>query len=221
MQKFEDLFLSHRERCCSKWLHYFPIYDRHLSKFINQSITLLEIGVSKGGSLQLWKKYLGKNSKIVGIDIHRNSFYLEDQIDIFIGDQSNTSFLEKVLQKIDSPCIIIDDGSHIQSDILKTFNFLFPFLSDNGIYIIEDCHTAYWPRFEGGINSHLNVVDIFSKSAHDVNTKWYNLPRTPKIKKLDSISFYDSMIVFEKRTENYNRFMIDVDVQGPKIMETV
>jgi hypothetical protein len=88
-------------------------------------------------------------------------------------------------------------------------------------HLIEDCHTSYWPRFEGGFNSHLNVVEILSKCSHDVNEKWYNLPRTPILQNLDSISFYDSMIVMEKRERVYNRRMVDVDDNGPQIIETV
>jgi hypothetical protein len=52
-------FLTSQERPIHKWVHYFPIYERHFSGFVNRAATFIEIGVSKGGSLQLWKRYLG------------------------------------------------------------------------------------------------------------------------------------------------------------------
>lgn len=223
MENLEHIFVNHRSKKSSKWHHYFEVYDRHISKFIDKKVTLLEIGVAEGGSLQIWKKYLGSKSKIVGIDI-RQEFYFNDesQIEIYIGDQTNHDFLLKVIDKIGIPDIIIDDGSHVQSHILKTFDLLYPILNENGgVYVIEDCHTAYWPRFEGGINSHMNVVEIFSKRVHDVNSKWYNEPKTPQLRTLDSIHFYDSMIILEKRKNTYNRYMVDTSSNGPIIMEKV
>lgn len=223
MEKLETIFKNHRLKKSSKWHHYFDIYDRHLSKFVNKEITLLEIGITEGGSLQIWKEYFGFNCNVVGIDIREECYYDDhSQIQIHIGDQTDHNFLARVIDKIGIPDIIIDDGSHVQSHILKTFDFLYPTLNENGgVYIIEDCHTAYWPRFEGGVNSHLNVVDIFSKRVHDVNSKWYNEPKTPKLKTLDSIHFYDSMIILEKRKSVYHRYMIDTSSDGPKIMEKV
>lgn len=221
MHQFETLFKEHRGRRCSKWQHYFSIYDRYLSHLIGRRFTLLEIGVAQGGSLQLWRKYFGEQVTVVGIDKNPNSYFEEPGIRVFIGDQSDESFLRSVISEIGSPTVIIDDGSHIQSHIIKTHQVLYPTLASNGVYIIEDCHTSYWPRFEGGVNSHLNAVEIFSKSSHDVNEKWYNVSRIPIIGNLDSISFYDSMIVMEKRENKYLRRMVDVDREGPKIMETI
>lgn len=222
MEKIENIFKHHQLKKSSKWYHYFDVYDRHLSKFKDEEITLLEIGVAEGGSLQIWKKYFSDKSRFFGIDIREDCKYEESQIEIFVGDQTDHNFLAKVIDKIGIPDIVIDDGSHVQSHILKTFDFLYPTLNENGgVYIIEDCHTAYWPRFEGGVNSHLNVVEIFSKRVHDVNSKWYNEPKTPKLKTLDSIHFYDSMIVLEKRKSDYHRYMIDTSIDGPKIMEKV
>jgi len=217
---FENIFTNHNNKSISKWHHYFDIYDRHLNHLIGKEFTLLEIGVSKGGSLQCWKKYFGNKVKIVGIDIDINTYYCEPQINVHIGNQSDIQFLKLLLNKIDQPTVIIDDGSHKQSDIISTFDYLFPKLLNLGIYLIEDCHTSYWPRFEGGLHSHLNFVEIMSRNVHDVNHKWYNLPRIPKLKNLKSICFYDSIIVCEKE-EPKTRLMIDNEQGNIIIKEKV
>lgn len=221
MIPFETHFLSHRGRLCSKWQHYFKIYDRHLGHLIGKNFTLLEIGIAGGGSLQLWRAYFGEKVSVAGIDIDPKCQYREPQIETFTGSQTDTEFLNRVVNTVGQPTVIIDDGSHVQSDVLATFDHLYPLLPSDGIYIIEDCHTSYWPRFQGGLNSHLNVVDIMSRNVHDVNTKWFNLPRHPKMNNLNSIHFYDSMIVFEKKPTTINRYMVDADANGARIMETI
>lgn len=52
-----------------KWIHYFDIYERLFEKFIGKEINILEIGVSHGGSLQMWKEYFGDKATIFGLDI--------------------------------------------------------------------------------------------------------------------------------------------------------
>ena len=50
-------------------------------------------------------------------------------------------------KKVLSFDLIIDDGSHILSDILKNLIFFFKLLKPNGIYVIEDYkHPNYYPQ---------------------------------------------------------------------------
>ena len=63
-------YFSHNEgRIIHKWHHYFDIYHNHFCRFRDLPITILEIGVYKGGSLQMWKNYFGPKAKIYGVDI--------------------------------------------------------------------------------------------------------------------------------------------------------
>ena len=79
--------------------NYFEIYEKNLGKFIGKEITFVEIGVLNGGSLQMWKKYFGKKAKIIGIDINPECKKFEDdQIKIFIGDQSSEDFWKRILR---------------------------------------------------------------------------------------------------------------------------
>lgn len=64
-----ELFWNNRGPVVHKWHHYLPIYERYLSPLRSRPIRMLEIGVSKGGSLQLWRKYFGPEAVIFGIDI--------------------------------------------------------------------------------------------------------------------------------------------------------
>ncbi len=47
---------------------YLDIYDPVLAPWVDKKITLLELGIHKGGSLQLWYDYFPRGT-IAGIDI--------------------------------------------------------------------------------------------------------------------------------------------------------
>lgn len=113
-----DLFMTHRGRTIHKWVHYFPVYERHFAPYVGRPIVLVEIGVSSGGSLQLWKKYFGPYARIIGIDIDPAcAAFEEPQIAVRIGDQADRGFLATVVDEFGAPDIVIDDGSHVMDDV--------------------------------------------------------------------------------------------------------
>lgn len=131
-----------------KWPHYFPIYERVLSKYQGKTVRLLEIGVENGGSLRLWRKYLGEGATIVGIDINPDCMKHDDRasgVNVRIGSQADTKFLDELTKEFGPFDAIIDDGSHFASHIVASFQSLFPqALVAEGVYIVEDVHALYW-----------------------------------------------------------------------------
>ena len=72
-------------------MHYFDIYDRAFSSFRDKKVTVVEIGVFHGGSLQMWKKYFGRRAHIFGIDIdERVKSLVERRVRIVTGDQGGS-----------------------------------------------------------------------------------------------------------------------------------
>jgi|RhiMethySRZTD1v2_1073278.scaffolds.fasta_scaffold413487_3 hypothetical protein len=134
-----------------KWPHYFPIYEETLERFIGTPIRILEIGVSTGGSLRMWRSYLGDASLVVGIDINSDCAQHDDPengINVRIGSQADPEFLRKVAKEFGPFDAIIDDGSHMASHIATSFKTLFEnALKPGGVYLIEDTHALYWERF--------------------------------------------------------------------------
>jgi 23S rRNA U2552 (ribose-2'-O)-methylase RlmE/FtsJ len=197
--KLFDIVKDHDGKGGGKWIHYFDIYEKHLNKFVGKDIFILEIGVCKGGSLQIWKKYLGDKCKIVGIDNDPYTEYQEERITVKIGSQNNVEFLKELISEHGNPDIIIDDGSHIQSDVLYTLSVLYPILNPGGVYIIEDTHTAYMHEYGGGITAPFNINTILSKSCHDPTAEFISEAYTQSIPHLDSVCFYNSVTVLEKK----------------------
>lgn len=197
--KLSEVFYSHTGRFSYKWKHYFDYYDRHLGRFVGKKFNLLEIGTHCGGSLQIWKKYFGPGVKVVGIDIDPRTKFEEPQIFTEIGSQSDPKFLSMICQKYGPFDVIVDDGSHLQQDIMSSFAFLYPKLADGGVYVVEDTHTSLWSEYNGGIKNPNNFVEIASRFAMDVNREFAQEHYPISIPDLKEICFYNSMIFLEKK----------------------
>lgn len=185
----------------SKWDHYFEAYELHLQKFRKTNVSLLEIGVSTGESLGLWRNYLGPFSHIVGVDIDESAVaHVQRGIDIRIGDQSDIGFLASVNEEFGPFDIIVDDGSYMMPHIVASFSYLYPRLSRNWVYVVEDLHTAYWQEFGGGLNSPGSFVNISKQFVDRLNADCSRGQVEPDFitKNTFSTSFYDSMVVYQR-----------------------
>jgi hypothetical protein len=151
-----------------KFAHYLPIYEAEVDR--SRPIRMLEIGVFRGGSLQLWRNYLHFQSVIVGIDIDADCKSYENagkNIFVRIGSQENISFLREVAEELGPFDVIIDDGSHMTSHMTDSFRFLFVnALTDRGVYIVEDIHSNYWKRYRDSSMSFVDFTAILIDAMH-------------------------------------------------------
>jgi archaellum component FlaC len=190
-------------RLIHKWKHYFPAYERHFAPFVGRSATIIEIGIGEGGSLQLWKRFFGPHAQIVGIDVApRCKAFEEDQIAVRIGSQDDPDFLASIVDEFGTPDIVIDDGSHVMAHIAASFEALYGRLSKNGIYLIEDLHTAYRPEYGGALGGGNSFIESAKALIDELNADFTGdaLPPTEFTRTTHSICFYDSIVVFERGT---------------------
>lgn len=131
-------------------------YERHLARYRDSRIRLLEIGVGgfedpcRGGeSLRMWKHYFPRGL-IHGLDLYDKTPLEEPRIRTFVGDQSDRAFLAELAARIGPLDVVVDDGSHVSDHVVASFQALFPLLEDGGTYVVEDLQTAYWPGWNGG-----------------------------------------------------------------------
>ena len=188
---------------------FIQLYEKYFLPFRELKINILEIGVDNGDSLRIWREYF-PNANICGIDIDKKDFIINNT-NIIQGDQSDYNFLNTLVNKYKNFDIIIDDGSHKSKHIISSFNFLFPFLNNNGLYVIEDLQTSYIPRY-GGSRINLNKKNSsmnFIKSLTDsIN---YEKNNRPFFKKsifdglVKSINFHQN-IAFIYKGESINYF---------------
>ncbi len=189
---------------------YTPHYQFFLRKFKFKRIKLLEIGVGgyeksdKGGkSLRMWKKYF-PFGHIYSIDIYDKNKLEQNRIHIFQGSQIDEEFLSSLINKIGRPDIIIDDGSHINEHVIKSFEILFPYLNPGGMYAIEDTETSYMDAYGGdsvNIDNPNTSMNYFKSIPDRINNDRFEMDDYQKISFEDdirSIHFFHELIIIEK-----------------------
>lgn len=196
------MFYAHQGRDIHKWVHYLDIYETHFRMYRNTAVRMLEIGVSEGGSLEIWREYFGEDGVIYGIDINpecANRVTAPNQVRI--GSQADPAFLRAVIRELGTPDIILDDGSHIAHHQRISFNTLFPLLRDGGVYVIEDLHTSYYPGiYEGGYRRRGTAVEFAKNMVDDMHSWYHKKDSTVPIEHaIGAVHFYDSIVVIEKR----------------------
>ncbi len=219
MKRLDEIARENGTDKSSEIHNYCDKYEKYLKFERNQQIKILEIGVLAGSSVKTWSEFY-PNSIVVGIDINPHcKVYEQDRIKIEIGSQDDYDFLSSVVEKYGEFDLIIDDGSHLQQHVLKSFNFLFPYLKNGGTYIVEDSCCAYWPSFGGGLRVDGSSIEHFKSLIDDVNfngslcdnfepthaRREDMLEQTAYVKSsgirtdIESINFLNSIVIITKR----------------------
>ena len=204
MLQTKEIFDAHEGNLIHKWNHYFEIYDRYFEQFVGKEVVVFEIGVSQGGSIDLWQKFFGKKLKYYGLDINPKCKRFErENVKIFIGSQDDEALLIKIKNEIPEIDILIDDGGHTMKQQIISFEQLFSKIKNNGIYLCEDNHTSYWYQFGGGMKRKSTYIE-YVKNLVDVMHLWYAGKNTyiknHQLKEqIFAIHIYDSIVVIEKR----------------------
>lgn len=206
---------KHSEHC----VHYFDIYDKYFSPIRDKDITLLEIGIFRGGSLRMWKEYF-TNSTVIGVDINLPLPVDQRIIDAgalaYHGDATNKELITHIIKEHGNLDIIIDDGSHYSREQIKSFQLFFPHLKNGGIYIIEDLFPSYWSSHRekdelSCIDFCKNLVDNLNYMAYK-NKYWknqtYNYSDEPLNyyeQWIENISFYKGIVFIIKSQQPHKK----------------
>ena len=209
MKKIYKSFIS-SPKYSIKWNNYLEIYDELFKKYINKKITLVEVGIGDGGSLFMWKKFLGKKARIIGIELNPDAKKLEKKgFKIFIGDQSDPKFWKKFYRDVGKIDILIDDGGHTNLQQITTFMESVNNINNNGIIVIEDTHTSYL-NFKGFKNpSKYSFINFSSKVIENIHRRNPTIKKSLNYlsKKIQSIHYYDSIVVVKisKKKMTYSK----------------
>lgn len=203
-------FLGNTGRPIHKSGHYFFAYERHFGRYVGQPCTFLEIGAGNGGSSQMWKQWLGPLARIVTIDINPVCRqYGDEQVEVRIGSQSDTAFLASLIEEFGVFDMVLDDGSHHMRDVSASFAYLYDRIAANGVYFIEDMHTAYWENYGGGKGLGSSMIEIFKDhldKLHAEHVRDGSLAPDKFTRQTLAMTAYDSILVFEK-TPYQNKIM--------------
>ena len=189
-------------------------YEKHLKKFKDDKIKILEIGSLQGASAASFAKYFSQ-STIYCLDINlRNFKYSSKKIEVFGINASNEKMINKFLTKIKfnefvkSFDIIIDDGSHKQSDQLLSLNILYKHVSKGGFYIIEDYKFPNYFKHLNDVDdlkideliNKVNKKENFSSKLISNETIDILIKSLSKIYEYRGNTDYSDIVFFEKKT---------------------
>jgi hypothetical protein len=217
-----------------KWSQYFAIYREVFGHLVQSPIRMLEIGVYRGASLELWRRYFTHpDSLIVGIDIDGACARFDSPSErkhVRIGSQTDAAFLSSVVQEFGPFDLIVDDGSHKTGDVTASFNHLFlTGLKEPGIYVVEDLHAGYWQGWRTTQQSFLDVCkemvefmhahyeeagpgELFVDRPSDHKIAAVEVPRLTTL--IKEIRFFDSVVAIYKSRREYMPFNVCMDSQA-------
>ena len=129
---------------------------------------MMEVGLSSGGSLDMWRHYFGPQARLIGCDILAKTRRFADgnRTRIFVGSQADPKFWDSVKsamgdERID---IFLDDGGHTATQVGVTFANMYDMVKPRGLYWVEDVHSQYWGKkgsmnYGGGLQSPASFVE--------------------------------------------------------------
>lgn len=164
---------------------YTPHYERAFHPLRTEQIKFLEIGVGGGESIITWLDYF-LSARVFGVDIVEKTnlwntpgVAANPRYTFCQGNQSDPVFWQCFVASFGGDWdVVIDDGSHIPSDILTTFGCLWPHVAKGGLYAIEDLNQA--PEILSWI---MGRMDAINKGESDI----------------DSITFSKELVIFRKK----------------------
>ena len=106
---------------------------------------MIEIGGLNGASLQMWRDFFP--SVIVCVDIKPDvKRFEEERVRVEIGDSGSPEFLADLAAESVAACWCSTTAHTVVSPVHRV-SAVVPGAQAGGIYIVEDLHTNYEPRF--------------------------------------------------------------------------
>ena len=111
------------------------------------------------------------------------------------------------------------------ADVNATFDFLYPHMPREALYVVEDTHTCYWPAWGGGLGVPTSFIERMKRIVDELhagnpfNRKQIgdDLPCSDIGHLTRAVHFYDSMVVVEKGSFIAKRSRSIPEVPGQKI----
>jgi len=192
-RQYSKTWKKHNQYVSHKWTDYLEHYDEQIVKHITRPVDFLEIGVQNGGDLQVWTKVLPKGSTVLGIDVDKKCKDLG--LPVLVGNGSDPEWLNNALGSREFD-IIIDDGSHVVHEVVRSLDLLWPRVRPGGWLVIEDLHTSYWPSYGGEFKAEGASMEVIKDWIDSVNHQHHS---SIADRSLRTAFFADSLCILRKQ----------------------
>jgi hypothetical protein len=190
-----------------KVTNYFRIYTDLFSHLRGTDCTFIETGILNGGSLFMWRNWLGNKARVIGIDLNPEAKKWADEgFEIYIGDQGDPIFWKNIFNEIGSFDALLDDGGHQSFQQIVTLDSALQAATKKTVVVVEDTTTSFMKEFSGHFQYSFSE---YCKDATDIlqaktNSLWPG--QFPQIKNhkvvehfssVYSIEFFSGLIAFK------------------------
>jgi len=196
-----------------KYTNYFHIYDELFKNFIDEEIVFVEVGVSNGGSLFMWRDFFGPKARIIGIDFNPTAKKWEQNgFEIFIGNQADPNFWKEFYLNVGEIDILVDDGGHTNDQQIQTLSHSYKNIKKGGLIVVEDTHSSYIKEF--GNPSPYSFINFSYNIVEKINQKFFNKSYNYNFQnKIFKVEFYESLVAFHIDQEKSQKGE-DIDNNG-------
>jgi hypothetical protein len=197
------------------------VYDNYFEQIeTKDSIKILEIGVSTGGSIETTAKYFEDHQDITVVGLEYNpaakTFTWDtDNICIEIGNAELEDTFKEIQRKHGQFDIVIDDGGHTNLQQLSCLLACQTLLKPEGVLIVEDVQCSYLGEF--GNPSKYSFISGAKKGGDSRNYRSASVHGKQLKLNIRSVSFYTGIIVFQFDNE-INEFKHKQIVNHPDLM---
>lgn len=185
---------------------YFPAYVKLFRHLRGTDCTFIECGVLGGGSLFMWRKWLGDKARIIGVDLNPEALKWQSQgFEIFIGDQGDPTFWNNLFKDIGKFDALLDDGGHQSFQQIVTLNSALLAAQNDCIIAIEDTATSYFSDFKKHgkytfINYAKSSTDLLLKKILNSSPRRISKISNPKeldiFQKVHSVEFFSGIVAY-------------------------
>jgi hypothetical protein len=186
---------------------FFPVYVQLFGHLRGTSCTFVETGILDGGSLFMWKKWLGDQARVIGIDLNPEALKWKDfGFEIYIGDQGDPEFWRTTLPAIGQIDAFLDDGGHQSFQQIVTAQELIAHAQKPSVVVIEDTYTSLMNDFSShGEHSFLEyakgVSDCVVGRSHGLYPQRFptgiNMDSIRQFKHVFGVNFYNGIVAFQ------------------------
>ena len=201
-----------------KWLHSFAVYEREFGRWCDAArspkFRMLEIGIQSGGSMKMWLTAFGKRLELlVGVDVDpatRTWQSLASNVRVEISSQADAQLWARLENKFGGFDIILDDGSHIEEDIVKTYVEGFRLVRPGGVYVIEDItqenaeavRRIFWsPERTMGLMNKMHSHAEGERQCCNITANWVQTH-------VEYLAVYPNMVAIRKRMNPLSRHLV-------------
>ncbi len=185
---------------------YFPAYVELFGHLVNKKCVFIETGVLDGGSLFMWREWLGPEARIIGIDLNPEAIkWRNSGFEIFIGDQGDPEFWKTTLTEIGNFDALLDDGGHQSFQQIVTAIEAIKRANNDCVIAVEDTATSFMKDFSAhGSHSFLeyakDTTDILLGRSFEMYAKRFpnklNTEVMNEFRNVYSIQFYNGIVAF-------------------------